>query len=75
MSNFNKGQANVNIVIGNEMGEKLRDEIKEKVCHGEGLILLCDKPAQNPEWKDFLGVTIKPTTRENQGKRHTNTTQ
>jgi hypothetical protein len=24
------------------------------------LILSCDKPAQNPEWTDFLGVTIKP---------------
>jgi ligand-binding sensor domain-containing protein len=57
---LNKGQANVNIVLGNEMGRKLRDEIKEKVWHGEGLILFCDKPTQNPEWIDFLGVTIKP---------------
>jgi hypothetical protein len=57
---FNKGQANVNIVLGNEMGRKLRDELKERVWHGEGLILFCDKPAQNPEWIDFLGVTIKP---------------
>jgi hypothetical protein len=24
------------------------------------LILFCDKPAQNPDWIDFLGVTIKP---------------
>jgi hypothetical protein len=58
--NLNKGQANVNIVLGNEMGRKIRDELKEKVFHGEGLILFCDKPAQNPEWIDFLGVTIKP---------------
>jgi uncharacterized membrane protein len=57
---FNKGQANVNIVLGNEMGRNLQDELKEKVRHGEGLILFCDKPAQNPEWTDFLGVTIKP---------------
>jgi hypothetical protein len=57
---FNKGQANVNIILGNEMGRNLRDELKEKVWHGEGLILFCDKPAQNPEWTDFLGVTIKP---------------
>jgi ligand-binding sensor domain-containing protein len=57
---LNKGQANVNIVLGNEMGGNLRDELKEKVFHGEGLILFCDKPAQNPEWIDFLGVTIKP---------------
>jgi hypothetical protein len=57
---FNKGQANVNIILGNEMGRKPRDELKEKVFHGEGLVLFCDKPAQNPEWKDFLGVTIKP---------------
>jgi methionine-rich copper-binding protein CopC len=57
---LNKGQANVNIVLGNEMGGNLRDELKEKVFHGEGLILFCDKPAQNPEWVDFLGVTIKP---------------
>jgi hypothetical protein len=57
---FHKGQANVNIVLGNEMGRKLRDELKERVWHGEGLILVCNKPDQNPEWKDFLGVTIKP---------------
>ncbi|MGD2092609.1 MAG: CARDB domain-containing protein, partial [Candidatus Aminicenantes bacterium] len=57
---FHKGQANVNIVLGNEMGRNLRDELKEKVFHGEGLILFYDTPAQNPEWKDFLGVTIKP---------------
>jgi ligand-binding sensor domain-containing protein len=57
---FNKGQANVNIILGNEMGQNLRDELKEKVFHGEGLILFCDKPAQNPEWIDFLGVTLKP---------------
>ncbi|UCH97126.1 MAG: hypothetical protein JSV88_09820, partial [Candidatus Aminicenantes bacterium] len=57
---LNKGQANVNIVLGNEMGRNLRDELKEKVWHGEGLILVCDKPAQNPEWIDFLGLTIKP---------------
>jgi hypothetical protein len=57
---LNKGQANVNIVLVNEMGRKIRDELKEKVFHGEGLILFCDKPAQNPEWIDFLGVTIKP---------------
>jgi len=57
---LNKGQTNVNIVLGNEMGGNLRDELKEKVFHGEGLILFCDTPAQNPEWIDFLGVTIKP---------------
>ena len=57
---FNKGQANVNIVLGNEIGRKLRDELEERVWHGEGLILVCNKPAQNPEWRDFLGVTIKP---------------
>jgi hypothetical protein len=57
---FNKGQTNVNIVLGNEMGRNLRDELKEKVWHGENLILFCDKPAQNPAWIDFLGVTIKP---------------
>jgi hypothetical protein len=57
---LNKGQANVNIVLGNKMGRNLRDELKEKVFHGEGLILFYDTPAQNPEWKDFLGVTIKP---------------
>jgi hypothetical protein len=57
---LNKGQANVNIVLGNEMGGNLRDELKEKIFHGEGLILFCDKPAQNPEWIDFQGVTIKP---------------
>jgi hypothetical protein len=57
---FNKGQANVNIVLGNAMGRKLRDELKEKVWHGEGLILFCDKPAQNAGWIDFPGVTIKP---------------
>jgi hypothetical protein len=57
---LNKGQANVNIVLGNEMGRNLRDELKEKVFHGEGLILFYDTPAQNPQWKDFLGVTIKP---------------
>jgi hypothetical protein len=57
---FNKGQANVNIILGNEMGRNIRDELKERVWHGEGLILVCNKPDQNPEWKDFLGVTIKP---------------
>ena len=57
---FQKARANVNIVMGNEMGQKLQEELKERVWHGEGLILLCDKPAQNPEWTDFLGVTIKP---------------
>jgi hypothetical protein len=57
---LNKGQANVNVVLGNEMGRNLRDELKEKVFHGEGLILFCDKPAQNPEWTESLGVTIKP---------------
>jgi hypothetical protein len=57
---FNKGQANMNIVLGNEIGRKLRDELKERVWHGEGLILVCNKPDQNPEWKNFLGVTIKP---------------
>jgi len=62
---LNKGQANVNIVLGNEMGGNLRDELKEKVFHGEGLILFCDKPAQNPEWIDFLGVTIKPIPGKN----------
>jgi hypothetical protein len=50
----------VNIVLGNVMGRKLRDELKERVWHGEGLILVCNKPAQNPEWRDFPGVTIKP---------------
>jgi hypothetical protein len=57
---FNKAQANVNIVLGNEMGRNLQDELEERVRHGEGLILFCDKPAQNPDWTDFLGVTIKP---------------
>ncbi len=57
---FNKVQANVNIVLGNEMGRHLQDELKERVWHGEGLILFCDKPAQNPDWTEFLGVTIKP---------------
>jgi ligand-binding sensor domain-containing protein len=57
---LNKGQANVNIVLGNEMGRNLRDELKEKIFHGEGLIMFYDKPAQNQEWIDFLGVTIKP---------------
>ncbi|UCH92620.1 MAG: hypothetical protein JSV88_20310, partial [Candidatus Aminicenantes bacterium] len=57
---FHKGQTNVNIVLGNEMGRMLRDELKERIWHGEGLILICHKPAQNPEWKDFLGVTLKP---------------
>jgi hypothetical protein len=50
----------VNIVLGNEMGRNLRDELKEKIWHGEGLVLFCDTPAQNPEWIDFLGVAIKP---------------
>jgi hypothetical protein len=49
----------VNIVLGNEMGRNLQDELKERIWHGEGLILFCDTPAQNPDWKDFLGVTIK----------------
>jgi hypothetical protein len=57
---LNKGQANVNIVLGNEMGRNFRDELKEKIRHGEGLILFCDTPAQNPEWTDFLGVAVKP---------------
>jgi hypothetical protein len=57
---LNKGQANVHIVLGNEMGRNPRDELKEKVFHGGGLILFCDKPTQNPQWIDFLGVTIKP---------------
>ncbi|MGD2092848.1 MAG: CARDB domain-containing protein, partial [Candidatus Aminicenantes bacterium] len=62
---FQKGQANVNIVLGNAMGRNLRDELKERVWHGEGLILFCDTAAQNPEWKDFLGVTIRPIPGKN----------
>ncbi|MGD2092416.1 MAG: hypothetical protein PVH61_39985, partial [Candidatus Aminicenantes bacterium] len=62
---LNKGQANVNIVFGNKIGRNLRDELKEKVWHGEGLILFCDTPAQNHEWKDFPGVTIKPIPGKN----------
>ena len=57
---FHKGQANVNMVLGNAMGRKLRAELKERVRYGEGLILFCNKPAQNPDWKEFLGVKIKP---------------
>jgi hypothetical protein len=55
----------VNIIIGNEMAHWLRDELKERVWRGEGLILWCDKPVQNPDWKDFLGVTLKPITGKN----------
>jgi hypothetical protein len=57
---FQKVQANVNIVLGNEMGRNLQDELEERVWHGEGLILFCDNPAQNPDWTEFLGVSIKP---------------
>jgi hypothetical protein len=62
---LNKSQANVNIVFGNKIGRNLRDELKEKVWHGEGLILFCDTPAQNHEWIDFPGVTIKPIPGKN----------
>jgi hypothetical protein len=57
---FHKGQANVNILIGNEMNRWMKDELKERVRHGEGLIIICNKPAQDPEFAEFTGVTVKP---------------
>ena len=59
---LHKGQHNISVVLGNEMGHWLSDELKERVFHGEGLIVVFHKPGQNPEWSDLLGVTIKPVT-------------
>ena len=66
---FHKGHANINIVLGHTMGRRLRDELKERVWRGEGLILICGNPINAPDMVDWLGVNVSPQT----GKEKTQT--
>jgi len=59
---FHQGHSNVNIVLGssNMVGRMLRDELRERVWRGEGLIFICTNPMNAPDLTDWLGVTVKP---------------
>ncbi|MCX6579958.1 MAG: hypothetical protein NT166_07205, partial [Candidatus Aminicenantes bacterium] len=66
---FHKGHANINIVLGNTLGRKWRDELKERVWRGEGLIFIVSNPINVPDMVDWLGVNVSPQT----GKEKTQT--
>ncbi|MCX6579243.1 MAG: hypothetical protein NT166_03590, partial [Candidatus Aminicenantes bacterium] len=59
---FHKGHTNINIVFGHTMGRKLRDELKERVWRGEGLIFIVSNPINVPDMVDWLGVSVSPLT-------------
>jgi hypothetical protein len=40
------------------MGRKLRDELKERVWRGEGLIFVVSNPINAPDMVDWLGVNV-----------------
>ncbi|MCU0286489.1 MAG: hypothetical protein MUF15_08815 [Acidobacteria bacterium] len=56
---FHKGHANINVILGHMLGRKWRDELKERVWRGEGLILFCSNPLNAPDLTDWLGVSTK----------------
>ncbi|MCX6584525.1 MAG: hypothetical protein NT166_30510 [Candidatus Aminicenantes bacterium] len=62
---FHKGHANINIVLGHTMGRKLRDELKERVWRGEGLIFVVSNPINAPDMVEWLGVNVSPLNGKN----------
>jgi hypothetical protein len=56
---FHKGLSNINVVFGNLKSRHMDEEMRERVYRGEGLILFCDMPINNPELVEWLGVKVK----------------
>jgi hypothetical protein len=61
---FHKGHANINIVLGHTMGRKLRDELKERIWRGEGLIFVANNPINAPDMTEWLGVSVSPDKKQ-----------
>jgi hypothetical protein len=57
---LHQGHGNVSIVWGHMMGRNFRDELKERVWRGEGLIWVVDNPLQMPDVEEFIGARVKP---------------
>jgi methionine-rich copper-binding protein CopC len=56
---LHKGQGNINVVFGNLESRHIAEEMRERVYRGEGLILFCDTPVNNPEMVELLGVKVE----------------
>jgi hypothetical protein len=62
---FHKGYANVNIILGSTLGRKWRDELKDRVWRGEGLVLIANNPINAPDMTEWLGVSVSPFNGKN----------
>ncbi|MCP4156956.1 MAG: hypothetical protein GY757_55095, partial [bacterium] len=61
---FHKGHSNIHILTANPGGWKMRNQLKERVWQGEGLILICDRPLHSHDMANFLGVEVKRIKRK-----------
>jgi hypothetical protein len=56
---IHKIEHNVHIIFGNLLSAGTREELKARVFGGEGLILIVDKPLNNPHVKELTGVRVR----------------